>query len=139
MAFTLRKVAQTNAAAGSPIRPNNKYVDAGTSTPPRTPMATLPNGHTSPLASRSSPLTPRTKMMMKQASPCDRLSLSESHEFDWEAARLHKPPPYGGPMQGARAKAARKSEAGLKSGQKRLVKKPNWFKRFVHLHFLKQK
>lgn len=129
MAFTLRRTAQTNAAVGSPARPGTKYSDMATSTPPRTPMATLPNGHTSPLASRSSPMTPRTRMMLQQPSPCERPSLSESHEFDWEAVRLHKPPPYGSPMQGARAKAARKSEAGLKSGQKRIVKRPNWFKR----------
>ena len=130
MTFTLRKVAQTNAAVGSPSRPSTKYADMGTSTPPRPQASTLANGHSSPLASRSSPMTPRTRMMLAQSSPCERSSLSESHEFDWEAAKLHKPPPYGSPMEGARAKAARKSEAGLKSNQKRIIKRPNWLKRY---------
>jgi hypothetical protein len=127
MAFMLRRATQNNAvAAGSPARP--KYSDMSTNTPPRMPMSTLPNGHTSPMRTRT-PITPRTKLAVQQPSPCDGFSISESHEFDWDAVRLHKPPPYGSPMEGARARAARKSEAGQKSGQKRVIKRPGWFKR----------
>ncbi|KAH8117574.1 hypothetical protein DFH11DRAFT_1504795 [Phellopilus nigrolimitatus] len=100
----------------------------GTNAPasPQSPLTTSPNGRGSP----SSPATPRTKITYP-ISPFNSESLSASRKFDWEAARLRKPPPYGSPLQGAKIKAMRKSEAGLKGTPKRIVKKKTWYERIT--------
>lgn len=135
--------AKAVPVAESPARrrQSRNFADMGTETPPRSPLATLPNGHASPV--RGIPRTPRTsmggplmgaqispsKLSTQHDSPTEGLSLSASQPFDWEAVRLRKPPPYDNPVQGARIKAARKSEMGLRNAQKRIVRKKNWFQR----------
>ncbi|EJD06050.1 uncharacterized protein FOMMEDRAFT_79278 [Fomitiporia mediterranea MF3/22] len=74
-----------------------------------------------------------SKLVAQSIPPTEGPSRSASQPFDWEAVRLRKPPPYGGPLDGARARAARKSEAGLKNAQKRVVKRPGLFKRISSL------
>lgn len=127
-AMSLRRFAQSNSTtAGSP-RVKRGFADMGTNAPasPQSPLTTSPNGRGSP----SSPATPRTQITYP-ISPFNSESLSASRKFDWEAARLRKPPPYGSPLQGAKIKAMRKSEAGLKGTPKRIVKKKTWYERYA--------
>jgi hypothetical protein len=76
------------------------------------------------------PVTPRTRVKLEYDSPSSTPSISSSIPFDWEAARGHKPPPYGNtPMQ--RLRKARQSDAGTaaKAGKTRVVRKKGFIER----------
>ncbi|KAI5122965.1 hypothetical protein M0805_006844 [Coniferiporia weirii] len=125
--MSLRRFAQSNASTttGSPVR--RVLADMGSNTPPRSPLASSPNGHGSP----GLPTTPGGTKIVYPISPMNSESLSATRRFDWEAVRLRKPPPYASPLQGARVKAQRKSEAGLKNVPKRAVRKKSWHERIT--------
>ncbi|KAL5529026.1 hypothetical protein ACEPAG_5000 [Sanghuangporus baumii] len=136
-----RKSDASVAVKGDPPsrRQSRNFTDMGTITPRRQSMANGIASSTSLMSSR----TPRPSLTgLPQISPSRLTALappptegpsrSASMPFDWEAVKLRKPPPYGSPLEGARARAARKSEAGLKP-VKRRVKRPSLFKRITTL------
>ena len=130
MSISLRRLAQTNNASStssSPMRASRSIGESasllGSPVTPRTPR--------SPYASRNStPLTPRTQIIYP-ISPENSESRSASLPFDWEAARLRRPPPYASPVQSAKARSIRKSDAASASRgtAKRVVRKKSLYER----------
>ena len=107
--MSLRRFAQTNHAGAQATSPRSSDGSVGSS--PSTPMK-----------AKGTPPTPRTRLIYPH-SPLTSPSLSASTPFDWEAARLRKPPPYGTPLAGKRARAARKSSDTAPAAPKRVIRR----------------
>lgn len=89
--MALRRQAHTNHAAfanGSPRTMSPRSTGSGSSSP-------VPPGSGLP----STPLRNRISVLQ---SPSSTPSISSSIPFDWDAARSHRPAPYGTPGQGTR-------------------------------------
>lgn len=136
--MSLRRFAQTNNATGSP---RTSMPTPGTPSPmlanPQSPSSPSPGMRRHSVGvgfgSTSTPTTPRTRITY---SPTISPSLSASQPFDWEAARLRKPPPYGSPLHSARVRALRKSETGPglrgspgSPSKKKAIRKSSWRER----------
>ena len=111
---SLRRFAQTNAAVSASPRAGSQSsasVGAGPTTPVQGSGAT----------------TPRTRLIYP-ISPVTSPSLSASQPFDWDAARLRRPPPYATPGK----RKTRTSDFGtpLKgTPSKRVVRKKSLYER----------
>ena len=111
--MSLRRLAANNAASPRVRKQNDTtFSPSSSSTPP-----TVSRTPTTPRTSISYPISPETLP-----------SLSASVPFDWEAARLRKPPPYASPLQNARVRA-RKSDVQNQNRTKRFVRKKSIIER----------
>lgn len=123
--MSLRRQVHANNSAGMST-PRRVLADVSMNTPttPRSPM--------SPGGSIFGTPSPRKVQMQVPPSPYNSESLSATRPFDWDAARQHKPPPYGSPLSSARAKKARLSEMRSDSDMRRAVRKKSWRERYAH-------
>ncbi|RDB21044.1 hypothetical protein Hypma_011610 [Hypsizygus marmoreus] len=115
--MSLRRFAQTNhTATASPRSPQSS---SGTSSPLTSANGKLPS-------------TPRNRVSMgAYRSPASTPSISSSIPFDWNAARSHKPPPYGTPLQNRRRKSQGVGGSDLGTPARRVVRKKGFVEKIT--------
>ncbi|KAI0807611.1 hypothetical protein C8Q74DRAFT_1190101 [Fomes fomentarius] len=112
---SLRRLAQTNAAASASPRVGGAF-SASTAASPSTPVR---------------PSTPKTRLVYP-ISPVTSPSLSASQPFDWEAARSRRPPPYATPNVKRKNRSSDMGTPG-KTPSKRVVRKKSLYERITDI------